>query len=99
MLEPSVFAARRAAVMAALGPRATLVVASLPERLRVERTGLLTVLSAVDLAKFARVAPDPGEVPRLAERALVTLDRLEALRQEPVVEPGLEPEPAREAAS
>lgn len=34
MLEPSIYAARRAAVMAALGPRAVAIVAALPERLR-----------------------------------------------------------------
>jgi hypothetical protein len=75
------------------------LLSSLPERLRSERTGLLTVLSAVDLAKFARLAPDPGEVPGLAGRALVTLERLEGLRRQPVVEPGLEPELLQEAAS
>ncbi len=75
------------------------LLSSLPERLRAERTGLLSVLSAVDLAKFARLAPDPGEVPGLAGRALTTLERLEGLRREPVLEAGGEPEPAREAAS
>src|SRR5512134_3247950 len=34
MFDPAVFAARRAAYMAALGPRSIAVVASLPERLR-----------------------------------------------------------------
>ncbi|MBA3541351.1 MAG: aminopeptidase P N-terminal domain-containing protein [Deltaproteobacteria bacterium] len=34
MFDPAVFAARRAAVMAAIGPRGVLVVSSLPERLR-----------------------------------------------------------------
>ncbi|MGH7542741.1 MAG: hypothetical protein ACREK7_02280 [Gemmatimonadota bacterium] len=75
------------------------LLSSLPERLRAERTGLLSVLSAVDLAKFARLAPDPGEVPALAGRALATLERLEGLRREPVLEAGGELEPARQAAS
>lgn len=75
------------------------LLSSLPERLRAERTGLLTVLSAVDLAKFARLAPDRGELPGLAGRALATLDRLEDLRRAPVGEGDVEPEPVREAAS
>jgi hypothetical protein len=71
------------------------LLSSLPERLRAERTGLLGVLSAVDLAKFARLAPDPGEVPGMAARSLATLDRLEDLRRAPAGEA----EPLREAAS
>ena len=70
-----------------------------PGRLRAERTGLLGVLSAVDLAKFARLAPEPGEVPGMATRALATLDRLEDLRRAPAGEADGEPEALREAAS
>jgi hypothetical protein len=75
------------------------LLSSMPERLLAERTGLLSVLSAVDLAKFARLAPDPGEVPGMAGRALATLDRLEDLRGEPAAEADGEPELLREAAS
>ena len=75
------------------------LLSSLPERLRTERTGLLGVLSGVDLAKFARLAPDPGEVPHLAGRALATLERLENVRREPVEAADGEPEPLREVAS
>ena len=75
------------------------LLSSLPERLRVERTGLLGVLSAVDLAKFARLAPDPGEVPGMAGRTLATLERLEDLRHRPAGAADGEPEPVREAAS
>ncbi|HUP00354.1 MAG TPA: hypothetical protein VM737_02380 [Gemmatimonadota bacterium] len=53
---------------------------SLPPRGAAERPSLAALLSSADLAKFARVAPEPGVVPRLAERGLTTLDRLEALR-------------------
>ena len=75
------------------------LLSSMPERLLAERTGLLSVLSAVDLAKFARLAPGPGEVPGMASRALATLDRLEDLRGEPAAESDGEPELVREAAS
>lgn len=75
------------------------LLSSLPEHLRAERTGLMSVLSAVDLAKFARLAPDPGEVPGMARRALATLERLEDLRREPIGGADSETEPAREAAS
>ena len=75
------------------------LLSSMPERLLAERTGLLSVLSAVDLAKFARLAPGPGEVPGMAGRALATLDRLEDLRGEPAAESDGEPELVREAAS
>ena len=53
---------------------------SLPARGSVERPSLAAILVTADLAKFARVAPEPGVVPRLAERALGTLDRLEVRR-------------------
>ncbi|MGH7564079.1 MAG: hypothetical protein ACREK5_06625 [Gemmatimonadota bacterium] len=69
------------------------LLSALPEPLRRERPGLASVLAIVDLAKFARVAPDPGAVPDLARRALGSLDRIEALRRPPVETP------AREAAS
>ncbi|MGH7572222.1 MAG: hypothetical protein ACREMK_10305 [Gemmatimonadota bacterium] len=69
------------------------LLSALPEPLRGERPGLASVLAIVDLAKFARVAPDPGTVPDLARRALESLDRIEALRR-PLLET-----PAREAAS
>ncbi|HET9581718.1 MAG TPA: hypothetical protein VFP76_02775 [Gemmatimonadota bacterium] len=75
------------------------LLSSLPEVLRAERTGLMGVLSGVDLAKFARLAPDPGEVPGLAERALATLERLEDLRREPAPEDEVEAELDRKAAS
>lgn len=75
------------------------LLAALPERLRAERTGLLGVLSTVDLAKFARLAPDPGEVPGIAGRALATLDRLEDLRRELAGEADGKAEPLQEAAS
>jgi hypothetical protein len=59
------------------------LLAALPEPLRGERPALASVLAIVDLAKFARVAPDPGAVPDLARRALESLDRIEALRRRP----------------
>lgn len=59
------------------------LLAVLPEPLREERPGLAAVLATVDLAKFARLAPDPGTIPGLARRALDSLDRIEALRRAP----------------
>lgn len=69
------------------------LLSALPEPLREERPGLASVLAIVDLAKFARVAPDSGAVPGLARRALESLDRIEALRRRP------SEAPAQEAAS
>ena len=66
----------------------------LPEPLRVERPRLAAILATVDLAKFARVAPESGAVPGLARRALESLERIEALRRRPAVEA-----PPQEAAS
>ncbi len=57
----------------------------LPGSLADERASLGVILSAADLAKFARVAPRAGEVPALAGRALATLDRIEAIRARPPV--------------
>lgn len=54
-----------------------------PEPLRTERPALARVLAIVDLAKFARLAPDPGAVPGLARKAIESLDRMEALRRRP----------------
>lgn len=54
-----------------------------PEPLRTERPALAAVLAIVDLAKFARLAPDPGAVPGLARKAIESLDRMEALRRRP----------------
>lgn len=59
------------------------LLAVLPEPLRTEWAGLAAVLATVDLAKFARLAPDPGTVPGLARRAIENLDRIEALRRPP----------------
>ncbi len=59
------------------------LLAVFPEPLRTERPGLARVLAIVDLAKFARLAPDPGAVPGLARKAIESLDRMEALRRRP----------------
>lgn len=52
----------------------------LPERGVPVRPALASLLSTVDLAKFARLAPEPGAVPRMAADALVCVERLEAVR-------------------
>lgn len=66
---------------------------ALPERWRPIRPALASLLSAVDLAKFARLAPEPGEVSRLASAGLECVDRLERTRQ------ALETPEAEQAAS
>jgi hypothetical protein len=65
----------------------------LPEDWQPIRPALASLLSAIDLVKFARLAPEPGEVPRLASAGLECVDRLEQTRQAPEI-----PE-AEEAAS
>ena len=60
------------------------ILGSLPAPLEVSRGALGSVLSEIDLAKFARLAPAPGRVPALAARALGWLDAAEATRQPPV---------------
>lgn len=79
---------------------------SLPPRLGPERAALGSALTVSDLAKFARVAPDPGAIPALAGRGLAVLDEMEARRQTisapgpgeaPPAAPGVEP--ARAVAS
>lgn len=52
----------------------------LPRRLGERRGALGSILSEVDLAKFARLAPEPGRVPALAGRAIEWLDGAEAAR-------------------
>lgn len=54
----------------------------LPLRATPERPALASLLSTIDLAKFARLDPGAGAVPGLADRAIETLDRLEARHQE-----------------
>lgn len=66
---------------------------TLPELWQPIRPALASLLSAVDLVKFARLAPNPGEVPRLARAGLDSVDRIEQLQQAPEI-----PE-AEEAAS
>jgi hypothetical protein len=56
---------------------------TLPERWQRIRPALASLLSAVDLVKFARLAPELGEVPRLARAGLECVDRLEQTRQAP----------------
>ncbi len=58
---------------------------TLPERWRPIRPALASLLSAVDLVKFARLAPEPGEVPRLARTGLECVDRLVQTRQPPEI--------------
>jgi len=53
---------------------------SLPERAASGRPALGSVLRRADLAKFARVAPERGDVPSLGGRALEVLDALESSR-------------------
>jgi hypothetical protein len=53
---------------------------TLPPAAAAERAALGGALAMADLAKFARLAPGQGEVPRLASRALAILDRLEDAR-------------------
>ncbi|CAN5325442.1 hypothetical protein BH18GEM1_BH18GEM1_22110 [soil metagenome] len=74
------------------------ILPALPEAMVPERPALASLLSTVDLAKFARVAPEPGLVPHLARRALEALDRLEAVLRNPPEEEG-EDTGEREAAS
>lgn len=59
---------------------------ALPARLTPCRPALGAVLNRADLAKFARVVPGPGAVPKLGDRALATLDELESTRTEPIEE-------------
>jgi hypothetical protein len=66
---------------------------TLPERWQSVRPALASLLSAVDLVKFARLAPEPGEVPQMARAGLKCVDRLEQTRHPPDI-----PE-AEEAAS
>lgn len=53
---------------------------NLPERAVSGRPALGSVLRRADLAKFARMAPERGDVPNLGERALEVLDALESSR-------------------
>jgi len=53
---------------------------NLPERAASGRPALGSVLRRADLAKFARVAPERGDVPSLGGRALEVLDALESSR-------------------
>lgn len=53
---------------------------TLPPAVATERAALGGALTVADLAKFARLAPGQGEVPRLASRAIAILDRLEDAR-------------------
>jgi hypothetical protein len=69
---------------------------ALPEPLARERPSLGGLLNEVDLAKFARLAPEPGRVPALAARALDWLDGAEEARTPPAAAP---PEPREEVAS
>lgn len=62
------------------------LLAELPAAVAGERPALGAILSTADLAKYARLAPAPGEVPVLADRALAALERLEA-RRSPAAEP------------
>jgi hypothetical protein len=61
------------------------ILGSLPAPLAPERAALGSILSQVDLAKFARLAPPAGRVPVVAERAIGWLDQAEAARRPPVV--------------
>jgi hypothetical protein len=65
---------------------------TLPEQWQSIRPALASLLSAVDLVKFARLAPELGEVPRLASAGLECVDRLEQTRAPEIPE-------AEEAAS
>jgi len=58
---------------------------TLPDRWQSIRPALASLLSAIDLVKFARLAPEPGEVPRLASTGLECVDRLEQTRQAPEI--------------
>ena len=60
------------------------ILGSLPTPLIPERAVLGSLLSEVDLAKFARLAPPGGRVPVVAERAIGWLDEAEAARRQPV---------------
>lgn len=60
------------------------ILGTLPDPLAASRAALGSVLSEIDLAKFARLAPDAGRVPALAERALAWLESAEAARRPPV---------------
>lgn len=66
------------------------VLAVLPGRALPQRPALAVLLSTVDLAKFARVAPEPGAVPELARRALTVLDGLDAERRRADLDPASE---------
>jgi hypothetical protein len=71
---------------------------ALPEPLAGDRPTLGGLLNEVDLAKFARLAPEPGRVPALAARALGWLDGAEKARTPPASAPASQ-EPREEAAS
>lgn len=60
------------------------ILGTLPPALGPSRAALGSVLSEVDLAKFARLAPALGRVPDLAERGLEWLDGAETPRRPPV---------------
>ncbi len=60
------------------------ILRALPAPLGGSRAPLGSVLTEIDLAKFARLAPTSGRVPVLAQRALAVLDALEAARRPPV---------------
>ena len=56
------------------------ILPALPPPLAGDRAGLGSILTEADLAKFARLAPEPGRVPALAGRAIEWLDRAETAR-------------------
>ena len=60
------------------------ILGTLPDPLAASRAALGSVLSEIDLAKFARLAPAAGRVPALVERALAWLESAEAARRPPV---------------
>lgn len=60
----------------------------LPPPLAGNRAGLGSILSEADLAKFARLAPEPGRVPVLAGRAIDWLNGAETARVPAATIPG-----------
>ncbi|HEY7472190.1 MAG TPA: hypothetical protein VIE68_07580 [Gemmatimonadota bacterium] len=63
---------------------------ALPEPLAGDRPALGALMTEIDLAKYARLAPLPGRIPGLAARALDWLEGAEGARQPPALEPGEE---------
>jgi hypothetical protein len=64
------------------------ILGSLPAPLVPERAALGSLLSEVDLAKFARLAPTAGRVPAVADRAIAWLDGAESARRPPIADAG-----------